>query len=479
MTTVADLYDDDLDAFESDLEDARMQADSDWDEKFVYDMRVRYDQYQGRHAGAARHSRIRRAESPGDLSVAGMLSPQHVLPLHRELVVDLFAGGGGASMGIEQATGRPVDVAINHDLDAIALHAANHPQAMHYTSDVFEVDPLDATDGQPVGLLWASPSCTHFSRARGGVPVSRQLRSLGWVVVRWAAAVKPRVIICENVPEWLDWGPVVKGKPCQRRRGQTFRQWAGHLERLGYRVEHRELVAADYGAPIRWPAPTHAKGGAGGLKRWRTAAECIDWSLPCPSIFERARPLADATMRRIARGVMRYVVEAAEPFIVPLRGTSSSHTSGGGKHALVAAFLAKHYTGVVGAGLRDPMPTITSVDHNALVLAHMIPTKDRMALVTVTIAGQPYVITDIGMRMLAPHELFRAQGFPRDYIIDVGADGRRMTKTAQVRMVGNSVCPDVARAVVAANYQVDILPARTASSTLRATSSRRLRSAVS
>lgn len=460
-----------------------------------------------------------------------MLSPQFLLPIHRELVVDLFAGGGGASTGIEQAIGRPVDVAINHDPEAISLHAANHPQTLHYTADVFEVDPHEATEGRPVGLLWASPSCTHFSRARGGVPVSKQLRSLGWVVVRWAAAVKPRVIVCENVAEWRDWGPVIasKGVPCPKRKGKTFRQWIGHLQRLGYRVDHRELRACDYGTPtirkrlflvarrdghpIVWPQPTHNERGTDGLKPWRTAAECIDWTLPCPSIFDRKRPLADATLRRISKGVMRYVVEADEPFIVPLHhglivptlvqtgygerdGQSprvpgiekplGTLVAGGGKHALVAAFLAKHFTGVVGADLREPMPTVTSVDHNALVTAtlseqaagngtkvaallvkyygneregvslteplHTIPTKDRFGLVTVTIHGQQYVITDIGMRMLAPHELYRAQGFPEDYRIDKGADGKALTKTAQVRMCGNSVCPPLARVIVEANY---------------------------
>lgn len=488
------------------------------------------------------------------------------------MIVDLFAGGGGASTGIEQATGRPVDIAINHDPEAISIHAANHPHTQHYTADVFEVDPLEATQGRPVGLLWASPSCTHFSRARGGVPVSKQLRSLGWVVVRWAAAARPRVIICENVSEWQDWGPVLvnKGIPCPRRKGKTFQQFVGHIERLGYRVEIRELRGCDYGAgtirkrlfliatrdrmPIHWPQPTHNEHGTDGLQPWRTAAECIDWSLSCPSIFERKKPLADATLRRIARGIVRYVLEAQEPFIVtntsghpgapvsdPLRTVTTAGNqmlvtptliqagygeragqqprtldigkplgtivAGGGKHALVAAFLAKHYTGVVGADLRDPMPTVTSVDHNALVTAfltehangsnqrvfsaeeplrtqcaqvkgghfalvaallikyygtdqdprlteplHTIPTKDRFGLVTVTIQGTAYYISDIGMRMLAPHELYAAQGFPTDYQIDRGADGRPMTKTAQVRMVGNSVCPPVARAVVLANY---------------------------
>ena len=313
--------------------------------------------------------------------------------------------------------------------------------------------------------------------------------------------------------------------------------------------------------PIHWPDPTHNEHGTDGQQPWRTAAECIDWSLSCPSIFERKKPLADATLRRIARGIVRYVLEAQESFIVtntsghpgapvsdPLRTVTTAGNqmlvtptliqagygeragqqprvldigkplgtivAGGGKHALVAAFLAKHYTGVVGADLRDPMPTVTSVDHNALVAAtliqtghgegacgtkrfshgtadlarphntitasggngalvaallikyygndregvsltdplHTIPTKDRFGLVTVTIQGPAYYISDIGMRMLAPHELYAAQGFPTDYQIDRGADGRPMTKTAQVRMVGNSVCPPVARAVVLANY---------------------------
>lgn len=489
------------------------------------------------------------------------------------MIVDLFAGGGGASTGIEQAIGRPVDIAINHDPEAISMHAANHPGTKHYTGDIFEVDPLEATQGRPVGLLWASPSCTHFSRARGGVPVSKQLRSHGWAVVRWIAATRPREVYCENVNEWQEWGPVLanKGIPCPRRKGKTFRQFVGHIERLGYRVEIRELRGCDYGAgtirkrlfliakrdrmPIHWPQPTHNEHGTNGLQPWRTAAECIDWSLHCPSIFERKKPLADATLRRIARGIVRYVLEAQEPFIVtntsghpgapvsdPLRTVTTAGNqmlcvptliqagygeregqkprvldiekplgtivAGGGKHALVAAFLAKHYTGVVGADLRDPMPTVTSVDHNALVTAfltehangsnqrvfsaeeplrtqcaqvkgghfalvaallikyygneregvslteplHTIPTKDRFGLVTVSIQGQPYYISDIGMRMLAPHELYAAQGFPPDYQIDRGADGRAITKTAQVRMVGNSVCPPVARAIVEANY---------------------------
>lgn len=514
-----------------------------------------------------------------------MLTPQFVLPLHSELVVDLFAGGGGASTGIEQAIGRAVDVAINHDPEAISLHQANHPQTMHYCSDVFEVDPVAVTHGQPVGLLWASPDCKHFSKAKGGKPVSKKIRSLAWVVVKWAKAVQPRIICLENVEEFQTWGPLgANQKPCPRRKGKTFQQWVGSLRNLGYKVEWKELRACDYGAPtirkrlflvarrdglpIEWPAATHGdpkrpETKARGLKPWRTAAECIDWSLPTPSIFERERPLADATLRRIARGIVKYVIEAQEPFVVSLAHGEESPSgvkrwgsgvrslrdplqtvlasgngaalcvptlvqcgygeregqaprvpgldnplgtvvAGGSKHALVSAFLAKHYGGVIGTSLDKPISTVTSVDHHSVVAAyvskmrgdnvghgadeplhtisaggthhaavaallvkyygnerdgvelsdpmHTIPTRDRFGLVTVQIGGEPYVITDIGMRMLQPHELYVAQGFPANYRIDKCADGKPLTKTAQVRMCGNSVCPPMARLVVAANY---------------------------
>lgn len=467
-----------------------------------------------------------------------MINNQFILPISHELVVDLFAGGGGASTGIEQAIGRHVDIAINHAADAVALHQANHPQTQHFVSDVFEVDPLVVADGRPVGLLWASPDCKHFSKAKGGKPVSKNIRSLAWVVVKWAKLVRPRVICLENVEEFQTWGPLLKdGRPCPERKGRIFSRWKQALEELGYRVEHRELRACDYGAPtirkrlflvarcdgmpIVWPEPTHAEKPAkgSGLKPWRTAAECIDWTLPCPSIFERERPLADATLRRIAHGVMRYVVNAAQPYIVRIGHTG--HGDSGkvrGMHeplstitskaehlllrpALVSAFLAKHYTGVVGSQLNDPIGTVTSVDHHSLVTSnlvklrgtsnsaatdaplgtisaqgthhaevrafltayygsdqdtpiddplHTVTTKPRFGLVTVS--GQQYQIADIGMRMLQPRELYRAQGFPDTYIIDRGADGRPLPKDAQVRMCGNSVCPPLARAIVAANY---------------------------
>lgn len=513
-----------------------------------------------------------------------MLTPQFLLPIHDELVVDLFAGGGGASTGIEQAIGRPVDVAVNHDPEAVALHQANHPQTLHLVSDVFEVDPVEVTEGRPVSLLWASPDCTFHSKARGGKPFrdrkgANKRRALAGVVVRWARAVRPRMISLENVEEFQDWGPLdSSGKPCPKRRGDSFRRWVAQLRNAGYVVEWRELRGCDYGAPtirkrlyliarcdglpIIWPEPTHGAPDSlpvrrRKLKACRTAAECIDWSLPCPSIFERKRPLAEATCRRIAAGIMRYVVNAPDPFIVPITHTKAgdrAHSinepmrtittakggeftlvaptliqtgygeregqaprapgldkplgtvvAGGQKHALVAAFLAKHYTGVVGSDLRDSIGTVTAVDHHSLVTSHIaklrgtnighasdeplhtisaggthhaevraflaayygsdrdgqamrdpmrtVPTHDRFGLVTVE--GRQYEITDIGLRMLQPRELYRAQGFPDEYIIDRGPAGKPLPKTAQVRMVGNSVCPPVARAIVAANVATE------------------------
>lgn len=571
-----------------------------------------------------------------------MIRNQFSLDINHELIIDNFAGGGGASCGIELALGRHVDVAINHDPEAVAMHEANHPQTKHYCESVWDVDPLQVTRGRPVGLAWFSPDCKHFSKAKGGKPVEKKIRGLAWVVLRWAALVRPRVIILENVEEFKTWGPLTdQGMPCQRRKGQTFRSFVRQLQEKGYAVETRELRACDYGAPtirkrlfmiarcdglpIAWPEPSHGAPDSEGvkakrLKPWRTAAECIDWSLPCPSIFERSRPLAENTMKRIARGLKRYVIDSADPFIVkvnhgkdefrgqqidtPLQTVTAKHgyglvapyltehangsrqrnfpadepmrtqcaetkgghfavvapiivrqfghsvahamdapmgtvtAGGGGKSQLVTAFLAKHfggnYTGP-GADLREPAHTVTATDHHALVTAHMqrdfggsvghslgepagtvtaggggksalvssnliklrgtssaasaaeplhtisaggthhaevraflvkyyseggqdqdcrepmhtIPTKDRLGLVTV--AGQEYQIADIGMRMLEPHELYAAQGFPSTYIIAPMVNGKRLPKHAQVRMCGNSVCPPLAKALVAAN----------------------------
>jgi DNA (cytosine-5)-methyltransferase 1 len=560
-----------------------------------------------------------------------------------ELIIDSFAGGGGASTGIEMALGVSPDIAINHDREAIAMHAANHPNTEHHCEDVWKVDPVTVCRSRPVGLMWLSPDCKHFSKAKGGKPLSKKVRGLAWLAVHWAKAVKPRVICLENVEEFADWGPLLKdGRPCQMRKGFTFRRFVSRLSNLGYTVDWRELKACEYGAPtirkrlflvarrdglpIVWPEPTHGRG----LLPFRTAAECIDFSIPCPSIFERERPLAEATLRRIARGIMRYVVNNPRPFIVgidnqsnggrdvwpgsePLRTTTSENrfalatpvlagcggragqspekpanvpmntitskadtvlvtphitkfrtgstghqvdeplhticaggemkrdagaahamglvsasiintrngeregqaprardieqpyptvTAKGSQGALVAAFLARHYGGHEndGAPLGKAIPTITAKDHHHLVTSnlvklrnncdgqqnddplhtitsgghfgevrafllkyygtdqdpqlraplHTITSKDRFGLVTVE--GTDYAIVDIGMRMLTPRELFRAQGFPPEYVIEPVVNGKPLTKTAQVRMVGNSVVPQLAAAIVRANY---------------------------
>ncbi|WP_445360551.1 DNA cytosine methyltransferase [Microbulbifer sp. EKSA005] len=354
-----------------------------------------------------------------------------------ELVVDSFAGGGGASTGIEAALGRPVDIAINHDPQAISMHTVNHPQTRHYCESVWDVDPRKATNGQPVGLAWFSPDCKHFSKAKGGRPVEKKIRGLAWVVIRWAATVRPRVIMLENVEEFQTWGPLAEdGRPCKKRKGQTFRSWKQQLISLGYQVEHHELRACDYGAPtsrkrlfliarcdgkpIIWPEPTHGDG----LIPYRTAADCIDWNIPCPSIFERKRPLAENTLRRIARGVQRFVIENPEPFIVrightgwsgdgmqyrlneplttvtskqehclvapyiqPYYGDKGNQARGRtmdqplatqtteNRFALCAAFLAKHYGGNYngpGLAMTQPLSTVTTVDHHALVAAFLV-----------------------------------------------------------------------------------------------------------
>ena len=459
-----------------------------------------------------------------------------------ELIVDNFAGGGGASLGIEKAVGRPIDIAVNHDAEALAMHRANHPGTHHLCSDVFDVDPLKVTNGRPVGLAWFSPDCTHFSRAKGGKPKDKRIRGLAWVVVRWAAAVRPRLICLENVEEIASWGPLDgNGRPCKKRRGQTFQHWWAHLEKLGYQVEMRTLSAHEYGAPtirkrlfviarrdgmpIIWPEPTHGRKG----RPYRTAAECIDWSVQCPSIFERRRPLAEATLARIARGVRKFVIEAEEPFLVPSEAAVATLiqtgygerpgqaprvpgidkplgtvVAGGCKHALVAAFLAKHFGGNESPGwpMDRAVSTVTAKDHHALVATHMVKLKGtarhgfamngpmhtvqaggqhygevrsfltkfygrssgqsvaepahavtaRAKLGIVNVCGSQYRIRDIGMRMLTPRELFRAQGFEDDYVIDPEYNGKPLTKTAQIRMCGNSVCPPLAEAIVRANY---------------------------
>lgn len=357
--------------------------------------------------------------------VREMVRSQCALDLRGKIAVDLFAGGGGASLGYELATGRQVDIAVNHDAAAVALHAANHPDTRHLTSDVFEVDPREVTKGQPVGILWASPDCTFHSKARGGKPFrskETKRRSLAWIVIRWAGQVGPDVILLENVEEFAFWGPLVgppdRQRPCARRRGRTFRTWKRALQRLGYVVEHREQRACDYGdptirkrlfviarrdgKPIVWPEPTH---GPERAQPYRTAAECIDWSIPMPSIFlTRAqarswgkahgvpapkRPLATATNRRIARGTDRFVVRNPKPFLVsvahgdsggrreyPLSEPLGTVQAQGNAHAIVAPLIA----GVGGRqgqsperGVNQPFQTVTAKADSALVAPILVP----------------------------------------------------------------------------------------------------------
>lgn len=577
-----------------------------------------------------------------------------------EINVDLFAGGGGASTGLEMGLGRPVHIAINHNPAAISMHEANHPGALHLQTDVWDVDPVEVLAGRHIGWFHASPDCTHHSQAAGGQPRKKEIRDLSWVVIKWAGIGQPRIISLENVKQIRQWGPLIAKRckktgrvmrldgtvaepgqrvprgeqflvPDPKRKGTTWRKFLACLEALGYVVEHRILKACDFGAPtsrerlflvarrdgqpIVWPEPTHAATPAKGQKPYRTAAECIDFSLPSQSIFDRKKPLADATLRRVAKGIKREVLEKAKPFIVPVthQGADRLHsiddpfrtitaanrgeltivapqlvkfrfdegglpldkplptiTSGGNcqrpagaahamgmsaasliqvgygeregqqprvpgldkpmgtvvaggiKHAAVTAFLEQANGGFnvmhsrsledtvstltntcsqqrlvtanlvtlrknsAGRGMDEVIPTLTAgAEHHALVECTLSPeveagamrcaaflmkyhgigenvigmdepvstvtTKDRLALVTVWIGGDPYVIVDIHLRMLQPHELYAAQGFPPNYIIDYGHDGRKFTKSEQVFMCGNSVSPPPMAAIAAAN----------------------------
>lgn len=539
-----------------------------------------------------------------------------------ELIVDNFAGGGGASTGIEMAIGASVDIAINHDPEAIRMHKANHPSTKHYCENVWAVDPVKACAGHPVALAWFSPDCKHFSKAKGGKPKDKNIRGLAWVALRWAGLVRPRVIMLENVEEFKTWGPLNRNhRPIKSKQGVTFEKFVQQLHRLGYQVQHRELVAADYGAPtmrkrffliarcdgkpIVWPEPTHGPADseavkAGLLKPYVGAYTQLDFSLPCPSIFDTAeeikekygiravRPLAPKTMERIARGLKKFVIDNAEPFIVqvnhsgaksdycnsmnePLRvitakhgfgmvdaklapymGTNTTNHPGGScenpihtittgnqqclisptliqyhsetsdnevrgqaienpimtvdgsnRYGLVTSFLHKYYDGgYTGAGesVENPLPTVTSWDHNSLCAATMIQmnnncygrditepihtitsgdghfgevraflikyygqgigqdieepldtvtSRDRFGLVT--IAGVDYQIVDIGLRMLEPKELYGCQGVPEDYIIDHDCYGKKISRSEQVRKCGNMVPPKFSEALVRVN----------------------------
>lgn len=347
-------------------------------------------------------------------------------------------GGGGASTGMELATGRPVAIAINHDPDAILMHRTNHPYTEHLQASVWDVDPREVCRGRPVGLAWFSPDCKHFSKAKGAALVDRNIRGLAWIVLRWAGTVRPRVIILENVEEFVTWGPVRKGKPVKKKAGQTFQKWKRQLLELGYQVEHREIVAADLGAPttrkrfvlvarcdgrpIVWPERTHGPRDSeevrdGRLMPWKSAAEIIDWSVPCYSVFaskrelkekygvNAVRPLADNTMRRVIRGVDKFTIRSGHPFIVECNhesGTAANIMSigqtGGGDRVrdardpaptgvtkqeacVVAANIIQYHTeqteNVRANGLRMPLPTVTAVDHNAVAAAHIVEFKGR------------------------------------------------------------------------------------------------------
>jgi DNA (cytosine-5)-methyltransferase 1 len=421
-----------------------------------------------------------------------------------ELVVDNFAGGGGASLGIERGIGRPVNAAINHNPLAISLHRANHPATAHYTEDVWRINPQQVTRSQPVGLAWFSPDCRHHSRAKGAKPLSRKIRGLAWVAVRWARRVRPRLCALENVAEMMDWGPLTpEGLPCKARKGQTFEHFVRQLERGGYRVEWRELSACDYGAPtirkrlfllarrdglpIVWPTPTHGHPDSlpvqrGKMAAWPAAAECMDWSAPCPSIFSRRKPLVDNTMARVARGVVKFVLESDRVYLAPSQAPFE------GCESKVAAWIIQHngghYDAKGGAGRPAYLPLSTITQSGAqqqlgtvsLVPAAFVAQSSRLeadaarvaALIEkhtdarcgsraeVMVSGHRFTLVDIGMRMLSPSELYRAQGFPDDYQREFGLDVEgqpvALSKTRQVQMVGNSVCPAVAEALVRANF---------------------------
>lgn len=581
----------------------------------------------------------------------GFYMPSQI-DIFEEIIVDNFAGGGGASTGIELATGRPVTIAINHDPDAILMHKTNHPYTKHIQASVWDVDPVKECAGRHVGLAWFSPDCKHFSKAKGSALVDRNIRGLAWIVLRWAGTVRPDVIILENVEEFVTWGPVRKGKPVKKFKGKTFLKWKSQLENLGYDVDYRELVGADYGAPttrkrlvliarcdgkpICWPEPTHSKDGADGKKRWVSAAEIIDWSLPCYSVFATrreikekfgvnvVRPLAENTMRRVIRGVDKFTIKSGKPFIVecnhsggghvsdadePYKTITAKHTGGicepifsaatfsntcnsvgssadqpvhtvtsagnqiltaaqliqyhteqseavrangvdkplqtvdaSNRHGLTTAHLTEYYGNGMPLDVREPMHTATSHDREALTAVHIQKyfdggytgcgndAGDPLSTVTamprhslcaahisefkgtdvgqeadrplrtvtasagefaavktqiaryrpgeslgywpqirallnkycgyrltddevllISIRGAWYYISDIGLRMLVPRELYNAMGFPSDYIIDRDYLENEYKRNKQVARCGNAVCPPLAEAMVRAN----------------------------
>lgn len=429
----------------------------------------------------------------------------------RDLIIDCFAGGGGASVGIEMALGRPVDIAINHDPQAIRMHKVNHPDTLHLTEDIFKVDLQRYVKGRHVALMWASPDCTSHSKAKGGQPRKSGLRILPWAVYKHAKAILPDVIIMENVEEIQQWGPLDdEGHPIKERQGEDYKKFISAMKGLGYIFDSRELVAADYGAPttrkrwyaifrrdgkdIIWPEQTHFKDSE---PKWKQCGKYIDWSDLGKSIFDRPKPLAEATQKRIANGIRKYILESkpyivqdkrAAAFIIQYHGEQKAGDARGqllsepiktidtsNRYGLVTAFITKFYKSGIGQGCDEPLHTITtSPGHFGLVSAFLIKyygsggscqtidrpldtitTKDRFGLVNVVldIDGEKYIIKDIFLRMLKPEELKRMQGFPDDYIIDRDTDWKPYPIKEQVARIGNSVVPIMAEALVSANCE--------------------------
>lgn len=426
------------------------------------------------------------------------------------MIIDCFAGGGGASVGIEMALGRPVDIAINHDPDAILMHKTNHPDTLHLTENIFRVDLKKYVKGRHVALMWASPDCTSHSKAKGGKPRERGLRILPWAVYKHAKAILPDVTLMENVEEIQQWGPLdADGHPIKERRGEDYQKFITAMKSLGYIFDCLELVAADYGAPttrkrwyaifrrdgreIKWPEPTHFKDRA---PHWKVCGDYIDWSDLGRSIFDRKKPLADATMKRIANGIRKYVIDNPAPYIVrnkeavafliQYHGETKTGDSRGqlltepiktidtsNRYGLVTAFVTKFYKSGIGQGCDEPLHTITtSPGHFELISAFLIKyygtgencsdlndplgtitTKDRFGLVNVIIetAGEQYILKDIFLRMLKPEELKLMQGFPKDYIIDRDYNWKPYPIAKQVARIGNSVVPIMAQKLVEAN----------------------------
>lgn len=429
---------------------------------------------------------------------------------NEKLIIDCFAGGGGASVGIEMALGRQVDIAINHDPQAILMHKTNHPRTKHITEDIFTVDLQKYVKGRSVALIWASPDCTQFSKAKGGKPRENGIRMLPWAVYKHAKAIQPEVLIMENVEEIQDWGALDEnGYPIQEDKGKEYDRFINAMKSLGYAFDCRELIAADYGAPttrkrwyaifrrdgrkIVWPTPTRHKDFK---PKWEECGDYIDWSDLGTSIFDRKKPLAEATCRRIANGIRKYIIENPDPYIVKdksalayiiqYHGEQRSGDSRGqlltepirtidtsNRYGLVTAFITKFYKTGIGQGCDEPLHTITtSPGHFGLVSAFLvkyysgaennqaidrpldtITTKERFGLVTIplTINGEQYIISDIFLRMLKPEELKVLQGFPKDYIIDRDYMWRPYPKKEQVARIGNSVVPIMAKVLVESN----------------------------